>query len=70
MSDLGLFSFYLGIEMHQEGGHITVSQAQYTAQDMKIGGMERCHPTQMPMEERLRLSHDSTAPEVDSTEYR
>jgi hypothetical protein len=70
MSDLGLLSFYLGIEVHQEGGHFTVSQAQYAAQVMKIGGMERCHPGQMPMEERLRLSRDSTTPEVNSTEYR
>jgi hypothetical protein len=46
-----------------------VSQAQYTAQVVKIGRMEERHPAQTPMEERLRLSHDSTAPEVDSTEY-
>jgi hypothetical protein len=45
MSDLGLLSFYLGIEVHQGGGHITVSQAQYAAQVMKIGRMESCHPT-------------------------
>jgi hypothetical protein len=27
ITDLGLLSFYLGIEVHQEGGHITMSQA-------------------------------------------
>jgi hypothetical protein len=70
MSDLGLLSFYLGIEVHQESGHITVSQAQYAAQVVKIGGMEGSHPVETPMEERLRLSRDNTAPEVDSTEYR
>jgi hypothetical protein len=70
MSDPGLLSFYLSIEVHQEGGHNTMSQAQYGAQVMKISGMEGCHPAQTPMEERLRLSRDSTAPEVDSTEYR
>jgi hypothetical protein len=70
MSDLGLLSFYPGIEVHQKGGHIIVSQAQYAAQVVKIGGMEGCHPAQMPMEERLRLSRDSTTPEVDSTAYR
>jgi hypothetical protein len=46
-----------------------VSQAQYTTQVVKIGGMEGCHTAQTPMEERLRLSRDSTAPEVESTEY-
>jgi hypothetical protein len=45
MNDLGLLSFYLGIEVHQEGGPITVSQAQYAVQVVKIGGMEGCHPT-------------------------
>jgi hypothetical protein len=70
MSDLGLLSFYLGIEVHQDGGHINVSQAQYAVQVMTIGGLKGCHPAQTPMEERPRLSRDSTAPEVDSTEYR
>jgi hypothetical protein len=69
MSDLGFLSFYLDIKVHQEGGHITVSQAQYAAQVVKIGGMEGCHPTHTPMEERMRLSRDSTALEVESTEY-
>jgi hypothetical protein len=70
MSDLGLLSFYLGIEVHQEGGHITLSQAQYATLVVNIGGMEGCHLAQTLMEERLRLSRDSTASEVDSTEYR
>jgi hypothetical protein len=43
MSDLGLLYFYLGIQMHQKGEHITVSQAQYAVQVVKIGGMEWCH---------------------------
>jgi hypothetical protein len=70
MSDLGLLSFYFDIEVHQEGGHITVSQAQYAAQVVKIGRVEGCHPFQTFVEERLHLSRDSTAPEVDSIEYR
>jgi hypothetical protein len=27
INDLGHLSFYLGIEVHQKGGHITVGQA-------------------------------------------
>jgi hypothetical protein len=44
MNDLGLLFFYLGIEVHQEGGHISVSQAQYAAQVVKSGETEGCQP--------------------------
>jgi hypothetical protein len=44
MNDLELLSFYLSTEVHQKGGHITVSQAQYAVQVIKIGRMEGCHP--------------------------
>jgi hypothetical protein len=36
-----------------------VSQAQYAAQVVKIGGMEGCHPAQIPMEEMLLQQHHS-----------
>jgi hypothetical protein len=67
MSDLGLLSFYLGIEVRQDAGGITLRQAHYAK---KIMEMADCKAAATPMEERLRLSRDSTAEEVDATLYR
>ena len=36
---------------------------------VELGGLTKCNPSLTPMEERLKLSHDSTAEEVDATEY-
>jgi hypothetical protein len=62
MSDLGLLSFYLGIELRQDARGITLRQAHY-AKILEMAGMADCKAAATPMEERLRLSRDSTAEE-------
>lgn len=70
MSDLGLLSFYLGIEVQQNSSGISLGQAHYAARILQLDGMEKCNPSHTPMEERLKLSRDSTTMEVDATKYR
>ena len=70
MSDLGLLSYYLGIEVHQKLGEITLCQEVYAKKILEKCGMEECNPTHVPMEPRLKLSKRSEAPVVDATEYR
>jgi hypothetical protein len=70
MSDLGLLSFYLGIEVRQDAGGITLRQAHYAKKILEMAGMTDCKAAATPMEERLRLSRDSTAEEVDAMLYR
>ena len=70
MSDLGLLSFYLGVEVHQDSAGITLRQTHYAKRILELGGMDACNPAHTPMEERLRLSRQSTAAEVDPTQYR
>jgi hypothetical protein len=70
MSDLGLLSFYLGIEVHQDNSGISLRQTTYAKRIIELGGLTGCNPAYTPMEERLKLSRDSTAKEVDATEYR
>lgn len=70
MSDLGLLSYYLGIEVHQKPGSITLCQEAYARKILEISGMTDCNSAQTPMEVRLKLSKRSQAPEVDSTKYR
>ncbi|XP_066365077.1 uncharacterized mitochondrial protein AtMg00810-like [Miscanthus floridulus] len=70
MSDLGLLSFYLGVEVHQDPAGITLRQTHYAKRVLELGGMDACNPAHTPMEERLRLSRQSTTVEVDPTQYR
>ena len=70
MSDLDPLSFYLGIEVRQDATRITLWQTQYAKWILELGGMDGCNPAHTPMEERLRLSRQNTAAEVDSTHYR
>jgi hypothetical protein len=70
MSDLGLLSYYLGIEVHQKPGEITLCQEAYTKKILQSCAMEDCNPTQVSMKPRLKLSKRSKAPAVDATEYR
>jgi hypothetical protein len=70
MSDLGLLSYYLGIEVHQKPGEITLCQEAYAKKILQSCAMKDCNPTQVPMESRLKLSKRSKTPAVDATEYR
>jgi hypothetical protein len=70
ISDLGLLSYYLGIEVHQSSGKISLSQAAYAAKILDKCGMKDCNPTLIPMDPRAKLSKESSNPLVDSTQYR
>jgi hypothetical protein len=60
MSDIGLLSFYLRIEVRQDAGDISLRQAHYAKKILEMAGMADCKAAATPMEERLRLSRDST----------
>ena len=70
MSDLGLLSYYLGIEVKQKAGVVTLCQESYAKKILERCGMEECNPSHVPMEPRLKLSKISESPGVDATEYR
>lgn len=70
MSDLGLLSHYLGIEVSQEPGLITLKQSSFAAKLLEKAGMEDCYSVHVPMEPRLKLSKQSTNPPLDVTLYR
>jgi hypothetical protein len=70
MSDLGLLHFYLGIEVHQDGSGIMLTQEGYASKLLERAGMAECNSTLVPMEPRLKLSKDSKAPATDATFYR
>jgi hypothetical protein len=70
MSELGPLSFYLGIEVHQDNSEITLQQTVYAKRVVELAGLTDCNPALTLMEERLKLSRDSTTEEVDATQYR
>jgi hypothetical protein len=59
MADLGLLTFYLGLEVQQSINGIGLCQSHYTARIMKEAGMADCNSMQTPMEERLKLNRSS-----------
>jgi hypothetical protein len=70
MSDLGLLCFYLGIKVQQGRDGIKLKQTAYASKILERAGMGNCNPCHTPMEHRLKLSKNSTAPPVNTTEYR
>jgi hypothetical protein len=70
MSDLGLLSYYLGIEVKQGEGEITLCQASYAKKVLEQAGMGGCNPCQTSMENRLKLGKDDAGDVVDATKYR
>jgi hypothetical protein len=70
MSDLGLLSYYLGIEVKQSEKGIALSQGNYARKILEKGRLQGCNPCQIPMQANLKLSKESSSAKVDATEYR
>ena len=54
MSDLGLLTFYLGIEVKQDAEGISLSQAAYARKVLSNSGMDGCNPCHVPIEPQLK----------------
>jgi hypothetical protein len=59
MSDLGLLRYYLGLEVKQEKGRTTVTQAAYASKLVDKAGLMGYNVVRAPMEPRLQLSKES-----------
>ena len=70
MSNLGKLSYYLGIEVCQHEGGITLNQRRYASKILENAGMIKCNPVHTPMELGLKLSKAENEREVDATMYR
>ncbi|XP_066373814.1 uncharacterized mitochondrial protein AtMg00810-like [Miscanthus floridulus] len=69
MSDLGLLYFYLSIKVRKDVSGIVLRQTHYVKHIHELGGMIGCNPAYTPIEEKLKLSQESTVEEVDPTHY-
>ena len=61
MDDLGLLSYYPGIEVHQKTEGLTLCREAYARKVLESRGMKYCNPIDAPMEPRLELSKKSKA---------
>ncbi|KAD5317971.1 hypothetical protein E3N88_17917 [Mikania micrantha] len=70
MSNLGLLSYYLGIEVSQTDHGISLKQAGYATKILKTSNMWDCNPTKYPMEPGLKLEKNDSSEMVNPTDYR
>ncbi|KAL0293887.1 UNVERIFIED_CONTAM: Retrovirus-related Pol polyprotein from transposon TNT 1-94 [Sesamum radiatum] len=70
MSDMGLMSYYLGLEVKQRSDGIFISQEAYARETLKKFKMKECNPVTTPIECGVKLSKDDGARKVDSTTFR
>ncbi|GKA23814.1 zinc finger, CCHC-type containing protein [Tanacetum coccineum] len=70
MSDLGLLAYYLGIEVTQTGGEITIKQTGYINKILKETSMTDSNDTKIPMDPGTKLVKAEDGNPVDATYYR
>nr|GEU71426.1 ribonuclease H-like domain, reverse transcriptase, RNA-dependent DNA polymerase [Tanacetum cinerariifolium] len=70
MSDLGLLAYYLGIEVTQTRGEITIKQTCYINKILKETSMMDSNDTKIPMDPGTKLVKAEDGNSVDATYYR
>lgn len=70
MSDLGLLTYYLGMEVRQRENEITICQRAYATKIVESLQMKNCNPTDTPMVQRIKLTTAEKGTERDETKYR
>ncbi|XP_070023045.1 uncharacterized mitochondrial protein AtMg00810-like [Nicotiana sylvestris] len=70
MTDVGLMSYYLGLEVKQMEDGIFISQESYTKEILKKFNMLDCNPVNTPMESGTKLSKFDDGEKVDPTFFK
>ncbi|GJX71042.1 ribonuclease H-like domain, reverse transcriptase, RNA-dependent DNA polymerase [Tanacetum coccineum] len=70
MSDLGLLAYYLGIEVTQTEGGISIKQTGYANKILKEARMVDCNETKIPMDPGTKLIKTEGGELVDAMEYK
>ncbi|KAL3519542.1 hypothetical protein ACH5RR_017691 [Cinchona calisaya] len=70
MTDLGLMTFFLGMEIEQRKYEFLICQKNYAKEILKKFRMEDCKEMTTPMNQKQKLSKDDGVEKVDETYYR
>ncbi|RVW87111.1 Retrovirus-related Pol polyprotein from transposon TNT 1-94 [Vitis vinifera] len=70
VTDLGLMSYFLGMEVKQDHDGVFISQKKYAKEILNKFHMEDCKRTSTPMNQKEKFSKDDGAEKVDESQYR
>ncbi|XP_068487122.1 uncharacterized mitochondrial protein AtMg00810-like [Phaseolus vulgaris] len=70
MTDLGLMSYFLGIEIKQNQDEVSLSQRKYAKEILKKFLMENCKAVNTPMNQKEKLIKDDGSDKVNESEFR
>ncbi|KAL8136976.1 hypothetical protein V2J09_002977 [Rumex salicifolius] len=70
MSDLGILTYYLGIEVCQRERGIALKQEAYAKKILMEAGMGECNSSYIPMDPGLKISKAKQDRSINETEYR
>ncbi|XP_013739990.1 uncharacterized mitochondrial protein AtMg00810-like [Brassica napus] len=70
MSDIGLLTYYLGIEVLQGNGWIVLKQDRYAQRILEEAKMSTCNLTHVPMKLNTGFSKSPDEENIDEREYR
>ncbi|RDX64463.1 putative mitochondrial protein, partial [Mucuna pruriens] len=70
MTDIGLMSYYLGLEVKQMNNGNFVSQESYAKKVLEKFRMFDCNPVNTPMEGSLKLSRFDSGEKEDPTLFK
>nr|GEU73622.1 retrovirus-related Pol polyprotein from transposon TNT 1-94 [Tanacetum cinerariifolium] len=70
MTDIGLMSYYQGIELKQTDEGIFICQERYAKEILKRFGMDKCNPVGTPIEHKVKPSKHDGGKVVDSTLFK
>ncbi|RVW37574.1 Retrovirus-related Pol polyprotein from transposon RE1 [Vitis vinifera] len=70
MTDLGLMSYFLGMEVKQDHGGVFISQKKYAKEILNKFHMDDCKRTSTPMNQKEKFSKDDGTEKVDESQYR
>ena len=70
MTDLGLMTYFLGMEIKQGCNEIFICQKKYVREILKKFHMENCKATSTPMNPKEKLSKEDGTDRVDEGNFR
>jgi len=70
MTDMGLVSYFLELEVMKTDEGIFISHKKYESNILKRFKMESCNPIKTPVQERLHLDTNGNGEFVDPTYFR
>jgi hypothetical protein len=69
-SDLGLLTYYVGIQVDQKERETTLCQSSYALKILEQAGIQGCNPCHVPMDNKLKPSKEDKSPPLDATKHR